>query len=100
MINIAKLYTCFVDFHKAFDSINHAALKLKLLRVGVGNRFYWIIKEMYSKCYSSVKLGSKLTGHFQSCSGGRQGDNISPHLFKIDLNNLSDIFQIPKVLLN
>jgi hypothetical protein len=63
-----------------------------LLRAGVGNRFYLVIKEMYSKCYSSVKLGSKLIGHYQSCSGVRQGDNLSPNLFKIYLNDLSRYF--------
>lgn len=41
-----KLYACYVDFHKTFDSINYAALKLKLLRVGVGSRFYCVLKEM------------------------------------------------------
>lgn len=35
---------------------------------------------MYSKSYSSVKLGDKLYGHFQTCSGVRQGDNLSPNL--------------------
>lgn len=55
---------------------------------------------MYSKSYSSVKLGDKLYGHFQTCSGVRQGDNLSPNLFKIYLNDLLDYFSNSKILLD
>ena len=43
-----KLYTCFVDFKKAFDSIWHQGLLYKLLKYNIGGTFYKIISSMYS----------------------------------------------------
>ena len=37
---------CFIDFHKAFDSIVNAGLKLKLLTMNVSTNFYNKIVEM------------------------------------------------------
>jgi hypothetical protein len=40
--NNEKIYTSFVDFKKAFDSVWHEGLYLKLLENGIGGRFYMI----------------------------------------------------------
>ena len=47
-----KIFACFVDFKKAFDSIWHDGLYYKLLQSGVGGKVFDIIKSMYSnnKC--------------------------------------------------
>ena len=50
-----KLYLCFVDFSKAFDSIWHDGMFLKLQQNGIGGPFYRVIKDMYSKVTASVK---------------------------------------------
>ena len=44
-----RLYACFVDFRKAFDTVIHAGIKLKLLKAKVGTKIYKIIKSMYAK---------------------------------------------------
>ena len=41
-----RLYACFVDFQKAFDSVIHCGLKLKLLQLNIGSKFYNIINNM------------------------------------------------------
>ena len=45
--NKAKLFTCFIDFKKAFDSVLHQALFLKLQNLGITGLFYNIVKNMY-----------------------------------------------------
>jgi hypothetical protein len=40
-----RLYACFVDFQKAFDTVIHCGIKLKLLEIGVGTLFYNVIKK-------------------------------------------------------
>ena len=40
----SKLFTCFINFRKAFDSVLHQALFLKLLRLGINGLFYNIVK--------------------------------------------------------
>ena len=79
------MFACFVDFQKAFDKVIHTGIKLKLLEIGVSSRFYNIIKNMYSY---SVKINDKLTEFFATKLGVKQGDNLSPILFKIFINDL------------
>ena len=43
-----RQYACFVDFQKAYDTVIHTGIKLKLLEIGVGSLFYNIIKNMYA----------------------------------------------------
>ena len=84
-----KLYTCFIDFRQAFDKIWHQGLLYKLTQIGINNNFFTIIKNMYSKTKLSVKTQNRLTNHFSSNIGVRQGDNLSPTLFNIYINDLA-----------
>ena len=85
-----RLYACFVDFKKAFDTVIHTGIKLKLLDIGVGSSFYNIIKSMYEVSKSCVKVNENLTNSFSTHLGVKQGDNLSPNLFKIFINNLTN----------
>jgi hypothetical protein len=38
-----KIYACFVDFKKAFDSVWHEGLYSKLLKYKIGGNFYRLI---------------------------------------------------------
>ena len=84
-----RLFACFVDFRKAFDTVIHTGIKLKLLEIGVGTLFYKIIKNMYAVSKSCIKINNELTDDFQACLGVKQGDNLSPNLFKIFINDIS-----------
>ena len=44
--NYTKIYTCFIDLQKAFDSIWHTGLFFKDIESGVGGKAYDIIKSM------------------------------------------------------
>ena len=86
-----KLYVCFVDFKKAFDLVWHEGLFHKLLKLGIGGKFYSTIKNMYSRCKLRVKTNEGLSHCIQTNNGVRQGDNISPLLFNIYINDLPQI---------
>ena len=49
------LYCCFIDYVKAFDSVSHFKLWLKLAKCGVTGKLLNIIKSMYAKLKSNVK---------------------------------------------
>ena len=88
-VSRGKLYTCFIDFRKAFDSIWHDGLLYKLLTYNIGGKFYDLIKNLYSKTKCSIKLtDSKRTPLFDYCKGVRQGCILSPMLFNLYLNEI------------
>jgi hypothetical protein len=73
------LYTCFIDFRKAFNSVWLQGLFYKMRQ---------IVKEIYSKTKLCVKSANSLTEFFQSNVGEWQGDNLSPNLFKICIHDV------------
>ena len=83
-----KLYLCFVDFKKAYDSVWRRALMLKLLQTGIRGTFFKLIENMYEGGKSSIKMDGLLSKEFTCESGVRQGDVISPNLFNIFINDL------------
>ena len=86
------LYIAFIDFKKAYDTVWHEGLFFKLLQIGVSSRFYKVIKAMYSDTRLTVQAGNKMTPIFNSRVGVRQGDNLSPTLFNVFINDLPSIF--------
>ena len=84
-----KLYCAFIDFKKAFDSINRNALYLKLLEQDINGNFLTSITSMFNSAKSQVKYKGELSLSFPCLTGVRQGDNLSPFLFSLFLNDLS-----------
>ena len=83
------LYLCFVDFSKAFDSIDHRDLLCKLFKYGIHGNFLSIISSLYSKVKSCVRGNDDLTDLFSCSRGVRQGCLLSPLLFALFLNDLN-----------
>lgn len=87
--NKGKIFGCFIDFHKAFDSVLHDGLFLKLLESGIGGKVYHIIKDMYKGNKCCVKINNSRTQYFHQGRGVQQGCNLSSTLFNIFLNELA-----------
>ena len=69
--NKKKLYTCFVDFKKAFDSIWHEGLFYKLSKNKINGNFLDLIKHIYKHTRCAVKVDNKLTNLFEYNNGIR-----------------------------
>ena len=65
-----RLYCCFIDYVKAFDSVSHFKLWLKLAKCGVTGKLLNLIKSMYSKLKSSVKHNGNFSDCFSCNIGG------------------------------
>ncbi|WAR21446.1 LIN1-like protein [Mya arenaria] len=92
--NGIKIFACFVDFAKAFDTVIHSILLNKLCDIRITGPFYMTIsiKDMYSSNYMHIRLKDTLTEMFMPKIGLRQGDNLSPNLLKLYLYNLPQCF--------
>jgi hypothetical protein len=84
-----KVYICFVDFKKAFDTVDRAILWSVLKESGVGVRILRMLKGMYKTVRSCVRCTDKLTEHFDCPNGVRQGCVLSPTLFSFLVNELA-----------
>ena len=77
------LYTCFMDYSKAFDRIHHATLIECLEKIGVDGRDIRIIENLYWHQKAAIRIESELSPFTSICRGVRQGCVLSPYLFNI-----------------
>jgi hypothetical protein len=88
-----KLYACFIDLKKAFDTVWRDGLLYKIASIGCSRKFTNIIRSMYTDLQCAVKCNQSITTYFPSEIGTRQGCNLSPILFNIYLNDLANTLQ-------
>ena len=88
--NKKKLFCSFIDFSKAFDSVWRAGLWTKLLNTGICGKILKIIQNMYSNIKSCICNDGNTSAFFSSQCGVRQGENLSPVLFSLYLNDLEN----------
>ena len=75
------------DYKKAFDFVDRTSLWSKMLGMGINGKIINVIRNLYSQAKSCVKSGGYLSEFFNCNVGVRQGENLSPLLFAIFLND-------------
>lgn len=85
-----KLYVAFVDFKKAFDSVNHQALLDIVYKEGINGKFFSSLKAMYQSLTACVRANCEFTDFFPCPVGVRQGCVMSPTLFSLFINQLAN----------
>ena len=84
-----ETFLAFIDYKKAFDSVERNCLFYKLAKIGIKGRMYQAISSLYSNPKSRVVLGDYMTEYFDCPIGVKQGDCLSPTLFSIFINDLA-----------
>ena len=70
----------FVDFEKAFDSVEIDTILQSLVSQGIELTYIHLLRDIYSNCTSTATLGENSI-EINIKRGVRQGDTISPKLF-------------------
>jgi hypothetical protein len=82
-------YACFIDIKKAYDTVWHAGLKVKLRQYGIHGHMYAALCSLYAAGESTIRLGGALgyTEFFSIETGVRQGCILSPLLYSLFIND-------------
>ena len=84
-----RLYCAFIDYKKTFDFVNRTLLWQSLLKYELNGKLFRVIYNMYDTANSCIELGNELSDFFNCNIGVRQGENLSPLLFALFINNFN-----------
>jgi hypothetical protein len=84
------LFVCQVDFAKAFDKVPRAVLWERLRERGIHGAMLEALKQSYEKVLLRPKVNGQVGEAFPCEQGVKQGDPLSPDLFGLYIEALSD----------
>ncbi|VDO74712.1 unnamed protein product [Schistosoma curassoni] len=82
----SSLYINFIDYEKAFDSVDRTTLWKLLPYYGVPQKIVNIIRNSYDGLNCEIVHGGQLTDSFEVKTGVREGCLLSPFLFLLVIN--------------
>ncbi len=85
-----KVYCCFVDFRKAFDSIPRVALLERLREIGISEMLRIGIMRLYETVVGRFWTPEGFSDPIHSTIGVKQGCPLSPTLFGLYIDELED----------
>ena len=84
-----RTYLLFVDFKKAYDTVNLEALWKVLALQGVPLHFIALLRDWAAKRQTRVRVNGELSAPFPMSKGVPQGDPLSCLLFNLFIDSLS-----------
>ena len=86
--NKKMLYCCFVDYKKAFDSVDHSKLWKQLIKYGINGKLLKVIQSMYNQIKVCIKFNNEKSSFYNCFQGLVQGEAMSPFIFALFINDL------------
>ncbi len=89
----SKVYCCFLDSSKAFDSVWLDGLFYKLYHLGFNGKSWRILRNWYGKMRCCVSVNSLQSNMFPVKQGVRQGGVLLPWLYLCFNNDIPEILK-------
>ena len=83
-----KMYMCFYDLQKAFDSVEYPVLFKQLFEAGVNGKSWRLLHNWYNQPRSMVRINGQLTPPITLERGVLQGSVLTPVLFLLVMDPL------------
>ncbi|KAI5746693.1 hypothetical protein M8J77_006372 [Diaphorina citri] len=84
------LYFVFIDLEKAYDRVPRDEIWRCLRIAGTPEKYVRVIQDMYDKATTQIKSTAGLTEHIPVKVGLHQGSALSPYLFDVIMEVLTD----------
>ena len=85
-----SVFVCFLDASKAFDRVNHTTLFKQLGARGIPGYILRILSYWYKNQDMCIRWGDAYSANFKVTNGVRQGGILSPYLFNVYVDELSE----------
>ena len=84
-----KVFGCFLDVRKAFDTVCIDGLLFKLFsHLGINGRMWLALKDLYTDIKARVLFADSLSREFNISQGTGQGRLLAQFMYKVYINGL------------
>ena len=84
-----NIYSCFTDYTKAFDSVDHNKLWKHLLEMGIPDHLTCLLRNLYAGQEATARIGHGMIDWFQIKKGVHQGSILSPCSFNLNVEYIT-----------
>ena len=85
-----ELHCVFVDLEKAYDRVPREELWFCMRKSGVAEKYVRVVQDMYEGSVTAVRCAVGVTEWFEVKVGLHQGSALSPFLFAVVMDRLTD----------
>ena len=86
------MYVAFIDFKKAYDTVDRGKLFDRLKSIGINGTFLKSLTAMYENPSYKIKLKNGYLDPIRSNLGLKQGCPLSPMLFNLYIDDIKTLF--------
>lgn len=86
----SKLYVAFIDYLKAFDSVDRDSLWVVLQKIKTSTKMLRMLQGIYDSVQSCVRWGPEVSDFFDCPAGVKQGCMLSPLIFSLLITEVAD----------